>query len=173
MINSMRLLTRELEQMALRPIYVPVNEKKRVKIFGVELAYLYLFGIGTAFVGWLAENLARLFTQGIWDCRFHLLPFISPYALIPFAFQILLGDPDSIAFFGHKAFKKENKRTAVLSNLLCISLICGAVFAGELAVGICGRGASAWSCGIIPISLCRLRSMRGLCRRLRTAEGLI
>ena len=80
MINSMRLLTRELEQMALRPIYVPVNEKKRVKIFGVELAYLYLFGIGTAFVGWLAENLAR-------------------------------------------------------SNLLCISLICGAVFAGELAVG--------------------------------------
>lgn len=135
MINSMRLLTDELEKMALRPVYVPVNEKKRVKIFGVELAYLYLFGIGTAFVGWLAENLARLFTQGIWDCRFHLLPFISPYALIPFAFQILLGDPDSIAFFGHKAFKKENKRTAVLSNLLCLSLICGAVFAGELVVG--------------------------------------
>ena len=55
MINSMRLLTDELEKMALRPVYVPVNEKKRVKIFGVELAYLYLFGIGTAFVGGLRK----------------------------------------------------------------------------------------------------------------------
>lgn len=156
MINNLKLLTDEIEKVSFRPIYVPVKEKKRFKIFGAEFVYLYLFGIGTAFIGWLAENLARLFTQGIWDCRFHLLPFISPYALIPFAFQVLLGDPDNIAFFGRKIFKKENKRTAVASNFLCLALICGAVFLGELAIGNMWEkcfGVQLWNYSSFPLQV--------------------
>ena len=156
MINSTKLLTNELEKVGFHPVYVPVNEKKRLKVFGVEFVYLYLFGIAVAGVGWLAENFARLFTQGIWDCRFHLLPFISPYALIPFAFRILLGDPDKIAFFGHRVFKTENRKTAVLSNILCLSLICGAVFLGELAIGNMWEkffGVQLWNYSSFPLQV--------------------
>lgn len=117
------------------PLSEVQTESKRFTILGVEFVYLYLFGIGTALLGWVAENAARLATQGILDCRFHMLPFISPYALIPFAFHIALGDPDSIAFFGHKLFKKDSLKNKILSNILCFTLICTFVFLGELAIG--------------------------------------
>ena len=50
--------------------------EKRLKIFGVEFVYLYLLGIGFAFVGWLAENTVKAVSDGIIDSRFHTLPFI-------------------------------------------------------------------------------------------------
>ncbi len=156
MINNTRLLTNEIETARLRPCCVNACSKKRFKIMGVEFVYLYLFGIGVAFVGWIAENTARLVTQGVWDCRFHILPFISPYALIPFAFHILLRDPDEIAFFGKKVFKKRTKYTAVASNLLCIALICSAVFLGELAIGNMWEklfGVQLWNYSAFPLQV--------------------
>lgn len=113
----------------------PAAEKKRLTVMGVEFVYLYLFGIGVACLGWITENVCRIVSCGIVDCRFHLLPFISPYALIPFAFQILLGDPDRLAPFGKKLFKKENAKNKLLSNFICIAVICAFVFLGELVVG--------------------------------------
>lgn len=113
----------------------PSVGKKRFTVMGVEFVYLYLFGIGVACLGWVAENVFKIISQGYFDCRFHLLPFLSPYALIPFAFQILLGDPDYLAPFGKKLFKKENIKNKVLSNFLCIAVICAFVFIGELVVG--------------------------------------
>ncbi len=112
-----------------------VGGQKRLKIFGVEFVYLYFLGICMAMLGWILENVGRLVTYGVIDSRFHILPFISPYALIVFAFHLVLGNPDSITFFGHKMFKKDTLRTAVLSNLLTVVLFCFLTFFGELAIG--------------------------------------
>lgn len=127
--------------------------KKRLTVMGVEFVYLYLFGIGFAALGWIAENTVKIIMQGMFDCRFHLLPFISPYALVPFAFCIALGDPDDLALFGHKLFKK---RHAVASNLLCLGIICAFVFLGELAIGnmweaVCG--VQLWNYSNLPLQV--------------------
>lgn len=130
MINNM-LATDTLENINVRT----ERSEKRFTIMGVEFVYLYLFGIGVAGLGWIAENTAKFVAQGIIDSRFHLLPFISPYALVPFAFCILLGDPDRIAPFGFRLFKNDSTGTRVASNLLSLFLICAAVFLGELVIG--------------------------------------
>ena len=52
--------------------------RKPFTIFGVEAVYLGVLGIATAFLGWLAENVVKIISNGTFDCRFHLLPFISP-----------------------------------------------------------------------------------------------
>lgn len=111
------------------------DEPKRFKIMGVELVYLYIFGIIIAFVGWAAENMVRLINHGYIDSRFHLLPFISPYALIVFAFHIALRDPDELVLFGKKIFKEKTKKTVIYSNIISYFAICAFVFLGELAVG--------------------------------------
>lgn len=109
--------------------------KKPLSIFGVEFVYLYLFGIGVAFIGWIAENAFKFAVSGVIDSRFHLLPFISPYLLIPFAFHIALGTPNDVTFFGKKVFKISTAKTKILSNIIAYFAICACVFFGELAVG--------------------------------------
>ncbi len=111
------------------------TQKKRWKILGVEFVYLYLFGIFVAFLGWAGENAIRAINLGVIDSRFHLLPFISPYALIGPAIHIAMGDPDDLTFFGKHLFKRSTAKTRVLSNLICYVILCLAVFLGELAVG--------------------------------------
>ncbi len=109
--------------------------KKPLSIFGVEFVYLYLFGIGVAFIGWIAENAFKFAVSGVIDSRFHLLPFISPYLLIPFAFHIALGTPNDVTFFGKKIFKTSTAKTKILSNVIAYFSICLFVFLGELVVG--------------------------------------
>lgn len=132
------------------------TEKKRLTVMGVEFVYLYLFGICVAAVGWIAENTVKIIMQGYFDCRFHLLPFISPYALIPFAFQVLLGDPDNLAVFGHRVFKNDSLKNKILSNILCAVLICGAVFLGEFAIGTMWEklsGVQLWNYSNLPLQI--------------------
>lgn len=132
------------------------TKKSRFKIFGLEAVYLYLFGIGVAFVGWIAENLARLVMQGIIDCRFHVLPFISPYALIPFAFHIIMGDPDDATVCGKKLFVDKVKHRALYSNLFCLAVLMAGVFFGELAVGNAWDmlfGVQLWNYSTMPFSV--------------------
>ncbi|MGN0797336.1 MAG: hypothetical protein ACI4M5_03935 [Christensenellales bacterium] len=109
--------------------------KKPLTIFGVEVVYLCVLGIATAFLGWLAENVVKLISSGTFDCRFHLLPFISPYALIVFAVHIVFGNPDQIAPFGKRIFHHDNPYSKILSNLLVLVTIYVFVFFGELIVG--------------------------------------
>lgn len=135
-----------------------LKEKKRLTVFGVEFVYLYLFGICLACFGWIAENVVKIITQGRFDCRFHLLPFISPYALIPFAFQILLGDPDNLTVFGRKLFKEDCRKNKILSNIVCAVLICAAVFLGELAIGSIWEaisGVQLWDYSGLPLQVNR------------------
>ena len=110
-------------------------EKKRLTLFGVEVVYLYILGIFLAGLGWIAENVVQLITHGIISSKFHILPFISAYALIVFAVQIFLGDPDDIAIFGKHIFKEQNRKTVILSNVLSLLFACFFVFISELIVG--------------------------------------
>ena len=131
-------------------------EKKRLKIFGVEFVYLYLFGIGVAALGWIAENTARLIGMGILDSRFHILPFISPYALIIFALHIVLRDPDDLTVFGKRIFKESTRKTKLISNLVSLLLIWAFVFFGELAVGNIWEiffGVELWNYSTLPMSV--------------------
>ena len=113
----------------------PGTSEKRFTIWGVEVVYLYLFGIGVAFLGWIVENVFKFVVSGWFDSRFHFLPFISPYAVLPLAFHIALGSPDEIRLFGFKIFKKRTTKTVILSNVMCYLLMSLFVFLGELAVG--------------------------------------
>ena len=89
------------------------GEEKRLMLFGKEVWYLYVLGIVLAFLGWVAENVVQLITHGIITSKFHVLPFISPYALIVFAVHVFLGDPDEIAVFGTKIFKEQTRKTKI------------------------------------------------------------
>ena len=130
-----------------------MQDKKKLVVCGIEFVYLYLFGIIVAFIGWVAENFAKLVTTGIIDSRFHLLPFISPYALIPLAFHLLLKDPDDIEVFGKKIFKEKNK---LMSNIVSFIAICSLVFLGELVVGNLWEiisGVELWNYSNMPCSV--------------------
>ena len=138
-------------------------EKKRLCIFGVEFVYLYFFGILVAAVGWWVENLARAFgAPATFDCRYHLLPFISVYGLIVFAFHIALGDPDRITLFGKRLFKQDTWKTRVLSNIFSFLLISLFVFLGELAVGNLWDilfGVQLWNYGGWPLRVTQYTSI--------------
>lgn len=111
------------------------TQKKRFTILGVEFVYLFLIGIVFAFIGWVAENTAKFCISGVIDSRFHILPFISPYLLVSFAFHIALGSPDDLVFFGKRVFKERTRKTVILSNVIAWLTITFFVLVGELAVG--------------------------------------
>lgn len=132
--------------------------KEPLKFFGAEVVYLAILGIGMAMVGWVAENIVKAATDGIIDCRFHTLPFISPYALIPFAFAAAFKSADDITIFGKKVFRKGTARTKILSNILTYAIICSAVFLGELAVGNMWEkffGVQLWDYSGLPLQVTR------------------
>lgn len=138
------------------------EKKKRFTVFGVEFIYLALFGILFAFIGWFVENAFKFAVSGVIDSRFHILPFISPYGLIPFGFHLALGTPDDITFFGKKMFKEKNTKTVVLSNLIAWFSICAMVFLGELAIGNAWDvlfGVQLWNYSKLPLHLTQYTSV--------------
>lgn len=131
-------------------------EKKRLKIFGVEAVYLGILGIGTAMIGWIAENIVKAICDGVIDSRFHTLPFISPYALIPFAFALVFGKADDLTVFGRQIFKKKTAATRFMSNVIIFLMICGAVFVGEFVVGNAWDlmfGVQLWNYSNLPLQV--------------------
>lgn len=138
------------------PVADEDNTDARPKMFGVEVAYLFFLGMLTSMVGWIAENLARLVTQGILDSRYHLLPFIPVYGMVVFAVHLVFGDPDDLCFFGKKLFKESTKKTKILSNLTCLLMMYAAVFFGELIVGNAWElisGVQLWDYSSMPLSV--------------------
>ena len=101
----------------------------------VKFFYLYPLAIAVSFLGWIVENIFRAFCNRTIDSRFHLLPFLSPYGLIVFAYYLLLSDPDDLAVFGKHVFRHKTTATIVASNIIAWACMCLAVFLGELAVG--------------------------------------
>lgn len=111
-----------------------IEQKDKSNVW-VKIAALSAFGIIIAFAGWVMENIGCIIAKGAIDCRFHFLPFIPEYALIPFAFDLLLGTADDLAPFGKHIFKKKSTKNKVLSNILCLAVICLAIYLGEEGVG--------------------------------------
>ncbi len=143
---------------------VTVKEEAKTPfcIFGVELAYLTLLGIATAFIGWFVENMSMLFVYGVIDARNHTLPFISVYGLIPFALHIALGTADDLRPFGKKIFKEKNSKNILISNIVCFLSICLIVFLGELCVGHGFEilfGVQLWDFTVMPFSITQYTSL--------------
>jgi len=144
---------------------IPVAEAEKVKkerkpltVFGVQFVHLYLVGICMAALGWLVENLAKLVTTGIVDSRWHLLPFISPYALIPFAFHIVARDANDLTVFGKHIFKRKTIGTKIVSNIVTLIAIFTMVFFGELVVGTLWDklfGVQLWNYSQLPFQVNR------------------
>ncbi len=124
--------------------------------FKEDFPYIVLVAILFSFFGFVAENCVRLITLGIIDSRFHILPFIGIYGLIPFVFYFFIGDPNNISFFGKKLFKEENTKTKIISNLIVIALICVVAFLGEFIVGNmwdCFFDTQLWDYSNLPLSV--------------------
>lgn len=109
--------------------------QKRKTFFGEDIVYLALMGIIIANLGWVMENIIKLITNGFMDARFHILPFIMPYGLIPFAYQFFIGNVDDLTVFGKKIFKTKTKKTKIFSNILVLVFLCVGVFVSEFIVG--------------------------------------
>ena len=138
------------------------NSNKRFTVLGVEFVYLYLVGMIFAFIGWCAENTAKLVIGGTIDSRFHILPFIAIYVSISFAFHIALGSPNNIVFFGKRIFKSETPKTKILSNVISFVGISLAVFLGELVVGNMWDilfGVKLWNYSKLPLHLTQYTSI--------------
>lgn len=129
--------------------------EKRLTICGYEIAYLGVLAFLTAFLGWVAENAGCLALGGYIDSRYHILPMIPPYALIPFAAAIVFGDTDRWTFFGKRVLAKDTVATRILSNLCVFVICCAFVFAGEFCVGNMYEalfGQSLWNYSWQPLS---------------------
>ncbi|MBQ9714247.1 MAG: hypothetical protein IJV83_02880 [Clostridia bacterium] len=111
------------------------NKSEKLSSFRKDFPYLCVMSVLVSFGGWIGENISRYFGSRTMDSRFHLLPFLSPYGLLVLLLYAALRDPDRIAFFGRPVFKKINRKTKLLSNLLCLLVITAAGFFGELLVG--------------------------------------
>jgi uncharacterized membrane protein len=103
--------------------------------FSSKAACVFLIMIVMANVGWVAENIVKLVSQGVMNNRYHVLPFIFPYGLAFLAMHVALGNTNDMHFFGKKLFKNKTKRTVILSNIIYVTIVCSMVFIGELGVG--------------------------------------
>ncbi len=113
------------------------NEKNSTVLtfFGVPLANLVLVAVVFSNIGWIVENLARIYFAGCIDARFYVLPFISAYGIVPFVFQACLRSPDDIRFFGMKNKLSDIRKGRLLTNFIAFVFMAAFVFVAELAVG--------------------------------------
>ena len=103
--------------------------------FQQDFPYICVLSVLAAFVGWVGENISTLIGSGKIDSRFHILPFLSPYALIVLFLYAALRDVDRATFFGKPLFHGNTLPNKLLSNLYCLFFITAAAFVGELIVG--------------------------------------
>lgn len=109
--------------------------KSRKTFFGVPLTALMLVAVVFSHIGWWVENIARIILTGKFDARFYILPFISAYGTIPFAFHGILRSPDDIRFCGKRLPISDSKYGRVITNVLALLCMILFVFAAELLVG--------------------------------------
>ncbi len=135
------------------------REKQKVlTYFGIPLAHLVLVGVVFANIGWIVENIARIIFAGCIDARFYILPFISAYAVIPFAFHGFLRSPDDIRFFGKENKLAKKRGGKLLTNFIAFLFMAVFVFVAELSVGNLWEGlfgVQLWNYSAHPLKVTR------------------
>ncbi|MCD8309478.1 MAG: putative ABC transporter permease [Clostridia bacterium] len=112
-----------------------VKAKEPKKLFGYELPYIGVAMIVFSFLGFIAENAARMVTKHIFDCRHQLLPFLFAYGIALLAIHIILGTPGGMRFFNKKLFTQKGVKYSILSHVTYFAVLFLVIFAGEIAVG--------------------------------------
>ncbi len=110
------------------------KKKRELCFFGIPLSPMVMVAVVFANIGWIVENCARIYFAGSIDARCYILPFISAYAVIPFAFHAVLGDPRDIKFFG-KRLTFGGGFAWVLTDVFAFLAMAVFVFVAELIVG--------------------------------------
>lgn len=106
-----------------------------IKIFNYRLVPLFLMCIIMSFVGFVVENLFRLFRGGVINSRRQFLPFLFAYGIAIFALYVLVGTPREMRFFKWKLFKKDSKLSSAAKYTLYWLILFAGVFFGEVLFG--------------------------------------
>lgn len=111
------------------------TKRAPLTFFGLPFASIALVSAAFAAIGWVAENIMRFIMVGTLDARFYVLPFISAYGCIPFAFHAFLRSPSDIRFFGKKLPIRNERAYKILTNIIAYISMLLFVFVVELAIG--------------------------------------
>lgn len=138
------------------------NKRQKLTFFGIPVASITLVAIVFSNIGWIVENVFRIFIEGTIDARFYILPFISAYGIIPFAFHAILRAPSDIKFFGKDLPLKDGKRKKIVKNVIAFIMMVLFVYIAELAVGNLWDklfGVQLWDYSMYPLSFTRYTSL--------------
>lgn len=138
------------------------RERKALTIFGYDVRYFFVGMIVFAFFGFCAENIGRMATKHIFDCRHQILPFLFAYGIALLAVYVLMGTPDELRFFNIRIFKKKTLATRILSHIIYFAVIFAFILVGEIAVGMLYEkfaGVILWDYSNIPTHITRYTSI--------------
>ena len=133
-----------------------------VKIFRYRLLPLLLLCIIMSFVGFVVENLFRLFRDGVINSRRQILPFLFAYGIAVFAMYVLIGTPKEMRFFCWRIFKKESKLSATAKHICYFLILFAFIFFGEILFGTFVEwvsGVVLWDYTGIPLTFTKYTSV--------------
>ncbi|MCD7729166.1 MAG: putative ABC transporter permease [Clostridia bacterium] len=118
--------------------------------------------IAFSFFGFIGENIARMVTKHIFDCRHQLLPFLFAYGIALLAIHILLGTPGEMRIFSKRIFTKEGLKYKILSHVTYFATLFAFILVGEIAVGefyeVC-TGVVLWDYSDVPLHITKYTSV--------------
>ena len=132
------------------------------KIFRYRFLTLMLMCIIMSFIGFLVENIFRLFRAGVINSRRQFLPFLFAYGIAVFALYVVVGTPREMRFFGWKLVKKNSKLSVKAKYFLYWLILFAGVFFGEILFGTFVEWVSGivlWDYTGIPLSFTKYTSI--------------
>lgn len=156
--------TSQTDDAAEREAAEPVKKKGIFgwKIFRYRFLTLMLMCIIMSFIGFVVENIFRLFRAGVINSRRQFLPFLFAYGIAVFALYVVVGTPREMRFFGWKLFKKNSKLSVTAKYFLYWLILFAGVFFGEILFGTFVEWVSGivlWDYTGIPLSFTKYTSI--------------
>ena len=136
--------------------------KEAKRIFGTRVSSLLIICYIAAFCGWLVENLFRLISNGIFDSRHQLLPFLAAYGFGIFVLFFVFGTPTEMRIFKKRILPKPRKWCHALLLLIYYVSVYVLIFFGEMGCGLLFEkvfGIRAWNYENIPTHVTRYTSL--------------
>lgn len=136
--------------------------KEAKRIFGTRVSSLLIICYIASFCGWLVENLFRLISNGIFDSRHQLLPFLAAYGFGIFVLFFVFGTPTEMRIFKKRILPKPGKWCHALRFLIYYVSVYVLIFFGEMGCGLLFEkvfGIRAWNYENIPTHVTRYTSL--------------